>query len=1548
MARRRVNKRFLTALFLLVAGGTVAILIAQNLLIKDHADRWVTMGAQAMQDEKWADAATDFNRAGQLDPNDPEIQMKLAAALVKMAALDPEKVLSARAAYERALEINPRFMPAIKDLLALYQNFAVMNPTASIYSEMITYARRGREIDPNDKQMAAVEDLLIAQKWMAGFETSQDEIVNAMKDMQDRLKADPGNSQLAVTVAQVWVRQAQDLSRQNASPDQPREVTDKFDNSRKLFTDELDPKIGEQDKNAAMHFRYAQVLMYLAGNDRAHTGNPKADADEAWNQIGQAQALATDKDRDYLDINRFAADLSERRGDHEGAVKICRAMPKNLQTQLDLAKYLGENRETRPEAESILQSELDSLKNSQSNQVTGVRITLLQVLTDMQVTDFADPKTDPLAKQSLHDTIQASLGKLDAAMGSRFSLDIKKVEARFLYLSHDWTAAINALTSMITADSNAAKDYMCLSMLAQAYEKTHQTGEAYNTYGRMIQLWPRDLSPRFAHAKLQETINPGQAQVEIDELEKLGPKDDQFATEIKALRMGLVVTDPEHPSEDAIANFKAYPETTGSDMIFKAKAAFFLHQYDDAVRLFNNLIDLKDPNARQDYYLLAQTYSRMGNKSAALDAATRGLKVYSDDTNLKQLISALNGEGASSRQAIREEAATQLSDPVTRETRLAQLAGERGDLAEQESHLVAAEAAANGDARTQVWDAMFSFYLANNQVAKAADLVPKLVTTNADSADGKLYQLKLSEAQGDYVHALDLAKSLARDRPDFASTYVALGDVLLGQNHVDEATSDYEVAIQKQANSLEAYQGLIRCAYQQGKVPDALRYIQEGLKKRPGDSALRNLLIAHHLNYGDPADAISVLSDELRDDPNSPKLQSVMIDVLLRIAAARKVSDPQTAAQALQEALKRSIDGVSRWPDDDKFYVSLSDTYQRLNRPQDAEKALLALAARDQWKDSPYPLARLSQFYEDNQQPDKAEAELRTAMDISKNRLDVEMDYGRLLAKHKKYDDCLALLNSANHDAPEIRDMRIRILWGAGRADQAEVEFNSDIKGNPPDEVELRSAWGRLLMDGGKYSAALEQAGKVLTLNPNNLEAYFTRGYSTLHIQPPDVTSAIADLVKYVQSPNGLARTRARVELAQAYLGLNRTSEAESQLAIAMRADPSNIVARMRMVELLSQGTEPRYLQALSLLRQVDSVEPYKSNADVFRNEAILYHDMKDLNSALACCQKALQLRPTDPQAGDIYLTVLLEANHYQDVIDTTTVLPDVSKNSWWALSKRAQAEKALGNQAAALADAQKALATTIAAHDSDATYQAALAISKSLGLDQAIAILTPHADEDLTVRLTLAEFYHSNGNDVSAVSIADMAMAGLSKLAHDDQVKVLSIAAQIYQSAKPQPLVDKAFSAYQQWVNLEPNNVAALNNIAWMLMEDYSPPRVADATQYMKRAIDLLPPNAAMDVSIEDTQGWLQILSGQAASGVDLLNKVIEARPSPETYLHIAQGYVQIQIPRAAGEDAKLGLNLINKQDPKDQDQALKAKLQDLITQSDQLQKANQASKAQ
>src|SRR5580704_17274718 len=113
---RRLNTRFLTILLLVVAGLGGAVILAERFLIHEHPDRYIEMGRQAMKDRKWDEAVLNFAKAGKLSPRDPQIQMMLGAALEQEIQVDPQAVQLEVGAYQKALEIDPKYLPALEAL----------------------------------------------------------------------------------------------------------------------------------------------------------------------------------------------------------------------------------------------------------------------------------------------------------------------------------------------------------------------------------------------------------------------------------------------------------------------------------------------------------------------------------------------------------------------------------------------------------------------------------------------------------------------------------------------------------------------------------------------------------------------------------------------------------------------------------------------------------------------------------------------------------------------------------------------------------------------------------------------------------------------------------------------------------------------------------------------------------------------------------------------------------------------------------------------------------------------------------------------------------------------------------------------------------------------------------------------------------------------------------------------------------------------------------------------------------------------------------------
>jgi hypothetical protein len=142
-------------------------------------------------------------------------------------------------------------------------------------------------------------------------------------------------------------------------------------------------------------------------------------------------------------------------------------------------------------------------------------------------------------------------------------------------------------------------------------------------------------------------------------------------------------------------------------------------------------------------------------------------------------------------------------------------------------------------------------------------------------------------------------------------------------------------------------------------------------------------------------------------------------------------------------------------------------------------------------------------------------------------------------------------------------------------------------------------------------------------------------------------------------------------------------------------------------------------------------------------------------------------------------------------------------------------------------------------------------------------------------------------------------------------------------------------------WLKLEPNNLEALNNMACLLADDYSPPRAKEGLDYANQAVQEMSRLGRTEPRLLDTQAWLMILNGSPEDGVSTLNTAMtQFDPFPDEYLHLGEGYLRLQIPDPvqAEVQAKLGLQMVNKRKAGDADAAIRSKLQDLINRSEEM----------
>ena len=101
-----------------------------------------------------------------------------------------------------------------------------------------------------------------------------------------------------------------------------------------------------------------------------------------------------------------------------------------------------------------------------------------------------------------------------------------------------------------------------------------------------------------------------------------------------------------------------------------------------------------------------------------------------------------------------------------------------------------------------------------------------------------------------------------------------------------------------------------------------------------------------------------------------------------------------------------------------------------------------------------------------------------------------------------------------------------------------------------------------------------------------------------------------------------------------------------------------------------------------------------------------------------------------------------------------------------------------------------------------------------------------------------------------------------------------------------------EASQTYARLIQVAPNNVVALNNLAWIYHENGDD----RAIELARRAYELSRDNGA----VADTYGWILFKAGETKKSLPILEKALELKPdSQEIAMHLAEVY------RASGRDS-------------------------------------------
>ena len=892
---------------------------------------------------------------------------------------------------------------------------------------------------------------------------------------------------------------------------------------------------------------------------------------------------------------------------------------------------------------------------------------------------------------------------------------------------------------------------------------------------------------------------------------------------------------------------------------------------------------------------LALAYAGDGDRARADAVLARAMDLHPEFRGGLQLTRD-QIDGASPTR-IQNEAQTQvgqIKDPFARSMALYRLALSRNDPPAEAEALDQARAA-QPDNR-QVLGDLFAADLATDAFDDAAGLIPRLSDLDVDAARGNLFRFRLDMAKRDTAAAVTVARGLTHDQPDAASSWAALGEAQQAAGHLDEAAASYAAALDRQGNAPAVVRQLVDCRVRQGRLGEARQVLADAGRKFPDVVVYRQMLVQLEAAHGDPDRALPVVDGAVAAHPDSADDWQTAAQAYEAAAQRHAAAGDGARADSLRDHLRAMLaDAVQRFPQNPTFAPELAELQAR-----DGTAAGLAAAAETlrafgdlpRWRGSPLPDVVLGRLYLQNRRPDLAEPAFRRAVDRAPALADARAGLADALFALNRPEDALAALAPAK-DQPAVRAKYVDLMLHLNRGAAVEADLRADVAAHPKDPVPA-DLLARTLTAEGEWDAAIALAGQQLAADPRNPAPRLLRGVAETNRPAPDLAAAVTDLTAFVNAyPDDLP---GRLALARADVLRNDLPATIAQLEVAVDLPGDAKAARLELARAYLASAPPRMADAERVVTQAMAQPQYAHDPDVEALAAAVYQRQGKPDQAVAAMADAVAHAPDPRPLIGPYLDLLLSTHHDDQLLAESAKYVGDPAAAWTLFDLRGQAKADQGDAAGAASEFAAALDRAVLGPSIGPADTVAGHVTAALRIGGAVDLIGARAKTDPRWRAVLANCYLRAGQADAAVPLAESARSDPA-LSADDRSWVTRLLATAYLATVP-PQADKALPLLQESLARTPDDVDTLNNLACILAEQVSPPRLQEALIDSTKAFDLTRRAGVVNPLVADTQGWTLILNGRVDEGVDLLRPVADGATFPDVHYHLAMGYLRQRRP--------------------------------------------------
>ena len=767
---------------------------------------------------------------------------------------------------------------------------------------------------------------------------------------------------------------------------------------------------------------------------------------------------------------------------------------------------------------------------------------------------------------------------------------------------------------------------------------------------------------------------------------------------------------------------------------------------------------------------------------------------------------------------------------------------------------------------------------------------------------------------------------LAEIKPELAAKSAPLtavrGDALLATNDLDGAKAAYEAALALQPANGAALTGLARLALVKQDLPTAERYAVEAVTKDANNPEVWMFRGGMLRGMNKPDEALAAFDKvlALRPTDRNANLEKAYIrinqakfpEALSEIEAARKIAPNSllvTYAQALLDytegrnaAARESLQRVLKSAPEHMPSILLAGAVElNLNAPEQAQMHLRKYLEND--PNNPHARKLMAQAQLKSAQPGEAVSTLKPMLDKSTDPQLLALA-GESHMQAREFAKATTYFEQAAKLAPEAAVVRTSLgLARLGQGDTArgigELERATEL--DPKSERAL-TALAQAEYGLKHYDKALAAIGKLEQVKGEDPQIYNLK--ATVLLGKGDVAGARTAFEKALQlKPTFFP---AAANLAKLDLLENKPDAARKRFETVLASDKKNFGAMSALAELAVMQKRPE--EATTWLEKAQAENP-----DAIAPVVKLGHHYlatKQEKKALTLARKFQAANPTNAELLDLLGQAQLASDDAQGALDSYSKLVNVVPRSAMAQMRLASAHAKLKNDSAA-AEALKRAVALEPGMIKARVLQVELAMRRGRN-EEALALAreVQAADPKSPIGFLLeADLQQAQKNPEKALAAYDKALAlnksgtilirsaallkGMGK-AKEAQARVAAFARANPDDVLVQMYLAESHLAAEEYkpaatilenlVKRNPNNGAALNNLAWAYSQQKDPRALATAEQAYKVAAD--------SPAIMDTLGWMLVEKGDTGRGLPLLQKAVAAAPgSPEIRYHLAVG---------------------------------------------------------